>query len=239
MSLKCIVTGAPHSGTTVLSSMIGGFPNMTSEFETGFLHRKDISSIAVDNGDGYYRKARISWQLTDDNMKTISEAKSWEEVYDRLKNISRTIKNDESIVDKTPEYIYQIKRVLERVDVPVFIIYKDPRCLYFSYKKRKIANIPHYMRCYQLMEEVKEYDNVYIIKSEDLRFNVEETAKRVCSILDVEWDEKLLTWEHVCNRKAIKTLANQNKQEYNDHKQLTPQELQSITNLKQYFYFND
>ncbi len=134
--LAAIICGFERGGTTLISEILRQHPGLDSGFEGGFLlgeKPSDFLSIQP-----YCNMLKISWGINHHEMNYICQAENWLEVYKRLIEKARNIKEKNiQIFDKTPKYMKHLSTVLSRVkDVPCIVIVRDPRAVLWSQAKR-------------------------------------------------------------------------------------------------------
>ena len=134
--LGVLVTGFEHSGTTVISEVMRQHPDLDSGFEGGFLLReRPVDFIGF---EPFYVNAKGTWRVSDEDMKYVCAADSWQEVYRRLRERSPVIPTKGvRLIDKTPRYMAHLESVLRKVpEVPCVAIVRDFRAVFWSSFKR-------------------------------------------------------------------------------------------------------
>jgi hypothetical protein len=141
-SLKVIIAGMEHSGTTFLSQLIIANSNIiNSGFECGVL--------LADSPREFYKilpfynwmcQEGHGWDLTEDKRNFVCDTDSFDEFYLRLIKESPLFQSGQScILDKTPAYSYNLVDINKKnPNVPILVIIKDIETLWHSYSKRHI-----------------------------------------------------------------------------------------------------
>lgn len=135
MTIKFIICGLEHSGTTLLSDIFRQVEGLSSGFEVGVLLGKSPKDFP--NIQPFYDNMRVGWKIEPDTLKQICNTDNFADFYDKLKTNSGVIKPEiKSIFDKTPRYFTDIYGCYEKAKVPIVGLYKDPRSLVYSDYKR-------------------------------------------------------------------------------------------------------
>lgn len=135
MTLKFVICGLEHSGTTLLSDIFRQIPELDSGFEVGVLlgaSPKEFPEIHP-----FYANMLSGWKISEDHLKAICDTESFPDFYAGLQQKSEVLSpqaND--IFDKTPRYFQKIFECQEKAKVPFVATYKDPRSIVFSDFKR-------------------------------------------------------------------------------------------------------
>jgi len=137
--LKGIICGYERGGTTVLSQTLRRHPRLDAGFEGGFLLAKrpsDFLSRKFRTYNGH--QIRGGWHITDEELRYICHASNWNEVYLRLREKSRLIKDKTVyLIDKTPRYMMELDVVLDRMPgIPCIVVVRNPRSVIWSWIKR-------------------------------------------------------------------------------------------------------
>jgi len=102
--LKAIVTGAEHSGTTLLSALVMSAPQSFGGFELGFLLAKNVDDWPNIHP---FHESMDNWRGYDEKM--LENASCHAEMYVSLMASNAiSLNNQTGIVDKTPAYAYTI-----------------------------------------------------------------------------------------------------------------------------------
>ncbi|GAB4524015.1 MAG: hypothetical protein Fur0018_07260 [Anaerolineales bacterium] len=131
--LHCLVCGYERGGTTLVGELIRQHPRMDGRFEVGFLLAEPLS--AFPDMHPYARSVKIAWGLDDDALGYVCAAPSYAEAYRRLLERSNLPDKSVRIYDKTPRYMKHLPEVMQKVDVPVVCVVRDPRGVYWSAQK--------------------------------------------------------------------------------------------------------
>ena len=132
--LAAIVTGMPRSGTTLISRILMSHPQVWSGFETGILLREFENSIHAT----WMTHGRWHWGLKAEDLKRINRTECYETKFRLLREVAgtkqkygpfsfmhRNFQGSPYVIDKTPQYVFEIDEVLKKTDAPVFMVYKD------------------------------------------------------------------------------------------------------------------
>ena len=135
MTLKFVICGLEHSGTTLLSDIFRQVDSLDSGFEVGVLlgaSPKDFPTTQP-----FFKNMPGGWKIAPETLEQISAVDSFADFYDKLKCNSGIIEAQvEDIFDKTPRYFSDIYSCYHKVKVPFVGLYKDPRSLVYSDYKR-------------------------------------------------------------------------------------------------------
>lgn len=164
-NILCVVTGIEHSGTTLLSQLFNGHPEIASGVECGIL-LSDIHDfnqvvpfydwLAVD----IISEKNWGWGISTADRDYLLMSKTFEEFYQRLnerKGLVRTpgpLKDKfleaTLIIDKTPRYIYELDKVMRKINRPFIVTFKTFSEQFLSLRKRigpvGIPNDPEKLR---------------------------------------------------------------------------------------------
>ena len=205
--LKAIVCGFEHSGTTLVSEILRQHPRLDSGFEGGFLFCENVQDFL--GAEPFYSHAKAGWGVSDEDLKYITAADNWPEVYRRLRERAEVIKDKTSwLFDKTPVYMGYLPQILEKVpDVPCIVIVKDLRAFFWSYFKRTQLSMDEwynnkfedpcnhvlfYARGWQQAIEKGYSKRLLLIKYENLCLNPPGEVKKIFDFLDLDFHEKYL-----------------------------------------------
>lgn len=202
--LIAIITGLEHSGTTYLSRLITSYhPKINTGFECGVLladspHEFPKIKPFYDWMQQDIENGYNGWGIRSNDMVDICSARSWEEMYCKIVQFSPIFTDKASyILDKNPRYMPRLDKILEKIDVPCIVIYKDIFFQYLSYKKR-VTNLNRFISRYALYmnglaKALKKFRNrIFLVKYEDLY----EDKDKICDIfnfLGLEFETQLLS----------------------------------------------
>lgn len=143
--LVAIICGIPFSGTTLLSRIITSHPLIESGFECGLLFG-DSPKMFKEVAPKFYKWMMLheppyNWKLTPTEMEDVCNTNHFHKAYNKIVDYCHLFKGDKQfIVDKTPAYIYQLPKMIEKItDVPIIVVQKELFFQYHSYKKRGIS----------------------------------------------------------------------------------------------------
>ena len=190
-SLRFIVCGMEHTGTTLISDLFRQLPNIDSGFECGVLLKDTPSEFSTMKP--FAPNMLKGWGITQDELDTCCKASSFEEFYARLMSVSRSLsEGTTAIFDKTPRYLSDLTNVLRRSAVPVVVSYKDPRAMVCSdFKRAKVedfdvwydaympAKLGYFTACYKQYASHKTDDRVVTVGLEELAMNSRTTMERM------------------------------------------------------------
>jgi hypothetical protein len=135
MTIKFVICGLEHSGTTLLSDIFRQSPELDAGFEVGVLlgnTPQDFPGIQP-----FYSNVSNGWQINEEQLEAICNTDSFDKFYEGLKAKSDVLKpNVQHIFDKTPRYFQKIFECYGKIQVPFIATYKDPRSIVFSDFKR-------------------------------------------------------------------------------------------------------
>lgn len=200
MSIKFVVGGIEHSGTTLVSDLFRQVPGVDSGFEVGVLMKESPREFR--SFDPFIGHMNEGWGLTDSDLDVICDTDSFDEFYDRLRAHADEIDDDAVLFDKTPRYLKRLDEVLDRSGVPAVMTFKDPRSIVASdFKRSKTDDFDgwyaeyygpkaHYMKSlYRNYENHRDDSRVAFASLEQISINTEATLKRI-------FDHVGLTFEH-------------------------------------------
>lgn len=191
MSLKLLICGLEHTGTTLLSDLFRQVPGLDSGFECGVL-LGDSPADFLDMSP-FSNNMLKGWGISHAQLEACCAEPDFDGFYTQLMKVSSVLSPGTSaIFDKTPRYLSDLTSVLGRSKCPVVVSYKDPRAIVFSdFKRAKISDFDswydryrtpklRYVRtCYN--EFIRHVDNprVTTIGLEDLAMNSRATMERM------------------------------------------------------------
>jgi hypothetical protein len=197
--LVAIVCGYERGGTTLVSEILRQHPKINSGFEGGLLfsdNPHDFRSL-----EPYVTSLKISWGVSDEDLKYICDGVDWQDVYKRLLEKSTKV-DSEYVFDKTPRYMEFLSDVLARVDVPCIAIVRDPRALFFSWAKRSGISIDDWSRLH-LSAAIERYERygrglqnalvsnpqgILVVQYEFLCINPVIESEKIMKFIGVDFD---------------------------------------------------
>ncbi len=243
--LKLIITGVPHSGTTPLADVFRQSPNLVSGADCGFLlcdHPRDFP----ETNKKYYEKLQRAWQLSEEDIRYISDSDEWEEVYVKLRERCPQTKNKHVFMfDKTPDYIFELDEILDKAEgIPFVVIFKDPRLLYYSLKRRNVSNRDGILSLFnrpfrEKLQKYQEEGRLCLVRYEDMCLKGEETLKKVFEFTGFEFNKAFLNFTSKYQPQYGKGIQSRYVSVYKG--ELTRAELDSIHEWARddFFYFHD
>lgn len=170
--IGCVVCGYKQGGTTFFASMLAASPHFLGRFETGLLKANNADSLK-----GLPKKVldrlQINWDLSDDNMNEILNARSFLHAYNILIDAQDESLRQRKIIDKFPDYAASLTRVASHLDVPIFFVSRDPRALYWSRLKRILNGS-------SIREELE--DDRSVVENNKDAFPIDRFANEYCEI---------------------------------------------------------
>ena len=190
-TLKAIICGMEHSGTTLLSDLLRQTGTMESGFECGVLMVS--SPREFPQLDPFYGFMTTGWNIEPDALQACCDTDSFDEFYARLSAAAAVVPEGVGVFDKTPRYIAELPSVIKRSKAPVLMIHKDPRAsVYSDFKRSKSDNFNNWFgeyakskrrymrRCYRGYQAgLEALDRVCSISLESLCFAARHTCERV------------------------------------------------------------
>lgn len=180
--LLCVVCGIEHNGTTFVANTIYSHPKIFSGFETGLLLKKNFNECKPYNK--WIHKPGFHWGV--EQSVEFDRITSFDEKFMRLFeskgsfhqncNIQKEIHRSEYIVDKTPEYVYNLSYIRNNtpVDIPIIVVLKNFVNNYKSYVMKRKIPIWDLLRrvnnCYKSLQYVSRHrpKNVHVLSHEDI-----------------------------------------------------------------------
>lgn len=167
MTLKFIICGLEHSGTTLLSDVFRQVSGLDAGFEVGVLlgdSPRDFPNIQP-----FYNNVKSGWNIQISNLEIICDTNNFFDFYVGLQANSGILdKSTQYIFDKTPRYFLDLFGCQKKVKLPFIATYKDPRSLVFSDYKRsgKGKSFKEWYDAYKktkLQYLTKIYNNSYLV----------------------------------------------------------------------------
>lgn len=205
--LCCVITGMEHSGTTLLSQLLHAHPVIASGPECGLLLSKIYDFDRVEPFWSWLLgKEGWSWCLRPEDRGKLLSAKSYEEAYALLarymgransdRNLRKLFERAALIYDKTPAYVHCLDRVVEKVDAPFVVTFKDWLEQAASHLSRysTLAGFSGvYINAIKKITAVhRRYPGrVLVVSYKSLTLNTESVMKEVGKFLSLPGDYKL------------------------------------------------
>ena len=213
MTVKFVICGLEHSGTTLLSDIFRQVDHLDSGFEVGVLLGKSPQNFP--EIQPFYNNMAGGWKIENDVLRQICNTDSFANFYESLKLNSKIISpHIEHIFDKTPRYFMDIYSCYDKVKVPFIGLYKDPRSLVYSDYKRSKSN--DFASWYEQYKEPKLsylesiYNNSYLkwkknkaeaskqsqdiicVSLENICLNTRETLEKIFAHVNYQFDLEYL-----------------------------------------------
>lgn len=205
--LLCVITGMEHSGTTYQSKLLCADHDIMCGFECGLL----LNSVPrFSEAKPWYELMQRPtthghWGISEQGMREICSAGSYEEAYRRIKQHAGEIGCDtirecfvaaRYIIDKTPAYVFCLDSVVPKVAVPFIVMCKNARNQFKSYKKRGwglFRFIRRYNMCMNAINRaVALYpDRILIVDHDRLLSDKDGTMRRVYAFIGKRYDGDL------------------------------------------------
>lgn len=180
-----------HTGTTLISDLFRQVPGVDSGFECGVLLKG--SPKEFQNLQPFAANMLAGWGITQEQLDDCCDTDDFEEFYNLLMKSSSSIADDTvEIFDKTPRYLSDLTKVLDRCECPVVVSHKDPRAIVCSDFKRAKTDDFHgwysryrsekllYARdCYNEFSKHLDNPRVAAVSLEDLAMNSRATMERM------------------------------------------------------------
>jgi len=198
--LYCIICGFERSGTTVVAELLRQHPKIDGRFECGFLLAKNPADFLYFEG---YVKNLEFWGVTREDIAYICQAENWAEAYRRLLERSNI---NVWLYDKTPRYMPYLRMVMAKVEVPCITTVRDPRAVYWSYKKRIETDLKEFCDSYiwyarAWKTTVEQYpERLLLVRHEQLCTEPVRESRRIYDFLGLEFrPEYILLQESAYN----------------------------------------
>ncbi|WP_167760818.1 sulfotransferase [Microbacterium paludicola] len=201
--IEFVVGGIEHSGTTLVSDLFRQVPGLDSGFEVGVLMNRSPREFRT--FEPYIGFMNEGWGVTDADLDYICDTDSFAEFYGRLRARSSQIADGSKIFDKTPRYLLELERVLERSGVPAVMTYKDPRSIVASdFKRSKRPDFDgwyptyldqkrRYMKAlYSSYEAHLRDPRVAFVSLEELSVNTKASVDRIFGHVGLSFDPNYL-----------------------------------------------
>ncbi len=209
-SLRAIVVGLEHSGTTIVSQVMFNAPCAIGATETGFLiadSPADIGSVSpwIDWNQKSWNY--FFYRLKPEDIEAMKKAKDFPEMIDILRHRSPLFNDlvDEphcqkpyQMIDKTPKYIYPeyFEKVLRKTPgVPVVVLKKHYESLHKSWARRNDnLTSEFYDGVYNNVENMMEkYPNrIIIVDYDKFKREPDSVMQEVFEFTGLSWDPDYL-----------------------------------------------
>lgn len=194
------------SGTTLLSQLLNGHPNIASGVELGFLLSNILDFKYLSPFYDWMTADNWGWGITVQDREKLMTANSFDEMYFMLnefkgKNhqdtyLRQLFESSEWIYDKTPKYIYHLNTVMKKVDRPFIITFKTPLEGIAGVKKRG-ANVDAFLRGYaRALRQItraseRAPDRLLVVKYRSLATDPTATMNAVKRFIGIDDDIEL------------------------------------------------
>lgn len=198
--LAAIVTGMQHSGTTYLNDVINSHSNIMSGFECGILLGDLKNFKQVKPFSDMLKTGSFQFGLPDDYLEKIKNM-NYPEVFDYIQR-NKGSKNDlfqqtlmqtcEYFTDKTPDYIYQIETIHNKIkglNIPILIVLKNYDEIYYSWIIKRELTTDHFnwliLKCIKSLKYILDNpnSNIYVFKYNDIITKEAEYNKYIMNII--------------------------------------------------------
>ena len=210
-TIKFLVCGLEHSGTTMVSDLFREHPQVESGFECGVLLCERPQDFLT--YEPFCNHMYVGWKIDQHDFSYACEASSFKLFYQRLFERSGIVKenNPTILFDKTPRYITQLGSVQSRFDLPAIAIIKDPRSLALSdfkrsnqsiekidqwYEKWKQPKIAYMRSAYAGYQYAWNNPNCLVVRLEEICFNAKNTVMSIFEFVDINFETEFLNLRH-------------------------------------------
>ena len=158
-----IITGLPHSFTSLASQLLLSQPDIASGVECGLLlsNIKNFNKIYPFWDELSHKE--WGWNLKEEDRAKLLKAKSYEDAYKLLNKykggnhkdpyLMSLFKKSNLIFDKTPSYIFKLDNIMSKIDVPFVITLKTfPEGL-LGHCRRKGVNLYQLIRYFLIYQK--------------------------------------------------------------------------------------
>ena len=212
-STACVfILGRQHSGNTVLAHLLGRLPGVYARVDENsfFEVRKQIDAIrpAVERAWNVLRSLRIDG--TEDNERVLERLRTMAEQNEVVTALDLYLAGMDELTQaagasvwaqKATSYVFHAREIL--ADVPhakLIYVLRNPLDLAASEKRRKwtrgyVWGTPKGWKAgLQLADALRRSHptRFMIVKYEDLATHPEETARRICAFLELDFDARCL-----------------------------------------------
>jgi len=206
--LLCLVTGMEHSGTTIISKIISSHPDIYTGYEGGvlqgdlddFKNKKPFFNWMMEPCD------KGHWGILPKDMIDICSSDTYDEAYIKIKKYAgkngpelfrNIFQNSKYIIDKTPQYVYHLDSIMQKVSVPVIITEKTYDQLYKSYVIKRGLDEEILKKRYEKYIQQKEIclnkhsNRILIINCSDITKETDKTIGTIKKFLNIDQDIEL------------------------------------------------
>lgn len=193
-SIKFVICGLEHSGTTLAADLFRQHPECDSGFECGVL----LCDAPIDfpNQQPFYHNMTEGWGLDKNELYTSCQTTSFNTFYESIIKYSRVLqeKSPSIVFDKTPRYIVRINEILEKTNLPIIAMIKDPRAIAASdlkrakidqdmisdwYREWKPKKLGYMRKAYQGYLRAWDDNRCCVVRLEDLCLNTKSTFEKM------------------------------------------------------------
>lgn len=195
--LFCIVTGLEHSGTTAISQLVMGAPNLYGAFETGALMADtpaDFARVVPWFGQmSMSHRTSLCYGVAPEDRETMLRAPCFARFYRLLRRFSPlyTGPNARSwVVDKTPAYIYNLTAIMRKTPgVPVIVTQKSLAAQQLSYRKRRIQDGRLERGMAELARAQRTFPRrIHVVNMTAMKVDPDATMARAFAFLGLPWE---------------------------------------------------
>jgi hypothetical protein len=200
--LGVLVTGIEHSGTTLLSLLLGRHPQLCGGFECGLLLADSPKDFAKLEPWHQWMMDPIEighWGIPKSAMHEITESADWAGAYQKIIEHSPLFgRPDQRVIDKSPRYRLNLSEILDKVpeEIRCLVIEKTLENLWLSFRKRTdFEDYAGRCRLYRATRRralAKHGDRIRIIRYENLCTRVVEEMRAAFSFLELEFREEFV-----------------------------------------------
>ena len=137
--LQCIIGGYERGGTTIFGELLKNHPNFDGRFECGMLMWKSPAHF-INSGDHWYvfHKSWFNENMID--AIQVCTTHNFNEACNSL-HAYMGYGDEVKIFYKSPAYMKNLFRVLQRCNCPCLIVVRDPRGVYWSRCKKNEVHL--------------------------------------------------------------------------------------------------
>ena len=205
-----IITGHPHSFTTVVSQLLHCHPNIASGVEFGLLLSKIVDFNEIKPfWDWLIVDQKWGWCLKKEDRNKLLKANNFEHAYESLNEIKgrdqkdislkSLFKDSDLIFDKTPAYIFILSQVMEKVEVHIVITLKSLNEGIDGLYKRNHSSFTNIFKLFlsynkvfeQTIYALEKYpERIFIADYKNFCYRTNETMRLISKHFDIEMDDE-------------------------------------------------
>jgi hypothetical protein len=189
--LGCVVTGYARGGTTVAKDLIAKATGMDTGFEGGLL----LAEKPADMPKLYTGMLIGGWELSSDEVEQVTRQPDFRAAYATLRARSKMCNPRNPILDKTPEYMSDLRNVMRRApETPVVIVLRDPLEVLGSHMRRVSKNLQEHedrvvawtKEAFAATQDASSRNRIAILRYDDIISDGESAVSKIAKWLGVE-----------------------------------------------------